>query len=399
MKTLTSPYDCIGLGWKSYIAKCLGLPYETYKVEQAFLLENLSSLGVKDNIDFLVEQGVLTCNSYVNGGVYNTRVYDRLKDIRDYIGDFKTSTGYLIDYDTVFQTPYAKGLFGNPYETLLVSLIMAINLVDPDAEVQLVGTYLSNAIKSLTWLHLSSLLAYVDVYYDIEDSTLDELGSNLFIANSMMKGAYSDKLFKSEEKRILMHQLGIRVGSFVFLYKRKRRRSNNDQSIIESCRIAKITKISEREVSMISYNIIKPYEEHWFDYQNLGEQAASLYGSFNEYAPYKPIETHEAINWANLGIDWMINNDQMFSERYFITTLDSLYKVNLISLKDDGNFYNLRMDSPSAVLYLLLEYGVSVPKSSFKKKYSYVNYDYISLRVKEVLKILKPRLGYDFTKL
>ena len=171
-----------------------------------------------------------------------------------------------------------------------------------------------------------------------------------------------------------------------------------NKSIVESCRLAKISEITNRKVVFTTYKITKSYEQLWLDFCEFPEHIQDMYHQFTEFAPYVQKGTSFEVPLDSLGVSYMMNHDNHFSEQYFVTPIESIYPAELTVINEEGKFDTLKCSTVDAVLYLLKEYNIKFSEKLFQKQYGNRNLDFITKLAKRSIRDLVDKIGYDFRK-
>lgn len=319
------------------------------------------------------------------------------------VEQFQISDNYFVVTEENY--PYLKPI-NYPYQISysLVILWFSIFLEVVVGEYILKVKGLSSELAESSLLYYFKLFEYLSLDYTISDKDVDTINSQLYVEMARFHGYMSKEILPLSKKRELFSDQGFQEGSIVFLYEKNYianeevRSNKGSNKFLNKVHLAKITKVTQKEVQFLTYNFHKTPESMLEDFEYLPESIQNLYGSYIEFLEPTLSVNRVEVGWDTLGINYAQNNDSTYAEHYFITAIESVYSVPLTVVVDNLKFETLNLPIEVATAFLLYSYGVSFDEELYKDRYS-VDLDSIKERVSFFRSNLEERLGYDFSDL
>lgn len=319
------------------------------------------------------------------------------------VEQFQISDNYFVVTEENY--PYLKPT-NYPYQISysLVILWFSIFLEVVVGEYTLKVKGLSSELAESSLLYYFKLFEYLSLDYTISDKDVDTINSQLYVEMARFHGYMTKEILPLSKKRELFSNLGFQEGSIVFLYEKNYianeevRSNKGSNKFLNKVHLAKITKVTQKEVQFLTYNFHKTPEAMLEDFEYLPESIQTLYGSYVEFLEPTLSVNRVEVGWDTLGINYAQNNDSTYAEHYFITAIESVYSVPLTVVVDNLKFVTLNLPIEVATAFLLYSYGVSFDEVLYKDRYS-VDLESIKERVSFFRSNLEERLGYDFSEL
>lgn len=404
LKEINSPYKLIYWSYRNLVSSALGIPVDfipksSYTPEQLGVfkwntiesavsrgvveLEGLSSDSARFSINF-----PLTSTAEV---AFSEKERFRI-----------SSNKFVIDYSAL------ESIFKDSNSTMLVDviellfvLLFTIEATETEPyEVQIING--GSRLSSEKNLYYFMLFEYLPIQYSLEPIDVEVLNSLLYVDTCKFKGYFKDELIERSAKREHVSELGIKKGSIVFLYKRNyftngtaRAETRDKNPLVESVQLARVKNITDSGMTFETYALKETLEQNYWDFSQLSEEVQDLYVGFTDYVRNSFRTGSESIMWDSLGVQYVMNNDSIYSEHYFITRLESIHPVEVMTLDSNFNFESLSLSVQDAVFYLLLEYGVKFNETLFIEMYNLKNAEVIRQAVQDSISRLENVMGYS----
>lgn len=400
---IDSPYKAVY--WAFY-----NIAYsEIYKTKPEFIPEvpfepkALSKLDGYPCVSMASARGLLQLKETVAAVPSGYDFRALLSHFEKVVEQFQISDNYFVVTEENY--PYLKPT-NYPYQISysLVILWFSIFLEVVVGEYTLKVKGLSSELAESSLLYYFKLFEYLSLDYTISDKDIDTINSQLYVEMARFHGYMTKEILPLSKKRELFYDQGFQEGSIVFLYEKNYianeevRSNKGSNKFLNKVHLAKITKVTQKEVQFLTYNFHKTPESMLEDFEYLPESIQTLYGSYVEFLEPTLSVNRVEVGWDTLGINYAQNNDSTYAEHYFITAIESVYSVPLTVVVDNLKFVTLNLPIEVATAFLLYSYGVSFDESLYKDRYS-VDLESIKERVSFFRSNLEERLGYDLSDL
>lgn len=319
------------------------------------------------------------------------------------VEQFQISENYFVVTEENY--PYLKPTnypYQISYSLIILWFSIFLEVVVEDYTLKVKG--LSSELAESSLLYYFKLFEYLSIDYTISDKDVDTINSQLYVEMARFHGYMTKEILPISKKRELFSEQGFQEGSIVFLYEKNYianeevRSNKGSNKFLNKVHLAKITKVTQKEVQFLTYNFHKTPESMLEDFEYLPESIQNLYGSYIEFLEPTLSVNRVEVGWDTLGINYAQNNDSTYAEHYFITAIESVYSVPLTVVVDNLKFETLNLPIEVATAFLLYSYGVSFDGELYKDRYS-VDLESIKERVSFFRSNLEERLGYDFSEL
>ena len=400
---IDSPYKAVY--WAFY-----NIAYsEIYKTKPEFIPEvpfepkALSKLDGYPYVSMASARGLLQLKETVAAVPSGYDFRALLSHFEKVVEQFQISDNYFVVTEENY--PYLKPT-NYPYQISysLVILWFSIFLEVVVGEYTLKVKGLSSELAESSLLYYFKLFEYLSLDYTISDKDIDTINSQLYVEMARFHGYMTKEILPLSKKRELFSDQGFQEGSIVFLYEKNYianeevRSNKGSNKFLNKVHLAKITKVTQKEVQFLTYNFHKTPEAMLEDFEYLPESIQTLYGSYVEFLEPTLSVNRVEVGWDTLGINYAQNNDSTYAEHYFITAIESVYSVPLTVVVDNLKFVTLNLPIEVATAFLLYSYGVSFDEPLYKDRYS-VDLESIKERVSFFRSNLEERLGYNLSDL
>lgn len=319
------------------------------------------------------------------------------------VEQFQISENYFVVTEENY--PYLKPTnypYQISYSLIILWFSIFLEVVVEDYTLKVKG--LSSELAESSLLYYFKLFEYLSLDYTISEKDVDTINSQLYVEMARFHGYMTKEILPISKKRELFSEQGFQEGSIVFLYEKNYianeevRSNKGSNKFLNKVHLAKITKVTQKEVQFLTYNFHKTPESMLEDFEYLPESIQNLYGSYIEFLEPTLSVNRVEVGWDTLGINYAQNNDSTYAEHYFITAIESVYSVPLTVIVDSLKFETLNLPIEVATAFLLYSYGVSFDETLYQERYS-VDLDSLKERVAFFRSNLEERLGYDFSDL
>lgn len=151
-------------------------------------------------------------------------------------------------------------------------------------------------------------------------------------------------------------------GDICFLYKHDKGLVDDPIKRIQSCKIARIDKVSKQGVTFSTLNRIDTPITLKKRVESMTDRARELYESDNNY--YRKFSLQkETLSWHDFGVERRIH-----LEEYFIGTLNC-DDDTIQWFEKDGEEFQLELSCPDSVYAILCEYGIEFNRERFEEMY------------------------------
>lgn len=165
-----------------------------------------------------------------------------------------------------------------------------------------------------------------------------------------------------EKFRYMQEELDLRVGDLCLFYTRNKEQRNNYMKSIDSCHIAKITRLTKTEIGFELINTMRTYYHGKKDFYN---HPTAIQFMYTEKKPFEALNTSTRdYSLADIGVGYLL-----YGEQFFIVPLDFADDTHDAWVSNSNGEDHLLLPQNDFIYWVLEDYDYEYNKDRFLKRY------------------------------
>lgn len=211
----------------------------------------------------------------------------------------------------------------------------------------------------------SCMTGWCEFYFD-EATISDKVKLHLGYVSWYVKGrdiGMCDRWYNGKEKYAYATcKFGLQEGDLCMFYLRDKSAKQDYIKSIVSCHLAKIIKMTPKEIELELINTTKPYYQGKVDFDNHTMAVKRMY---MDVMPYEKINTSMCkYSMADIGVEYML-----YTETCFIAPLEETNDLRVITANNGVRTSKFQLPQNELVWWILKDYGYEFNEQRFLDRY------------------------------